>query len=144
GDHSPTEDTWHMQLFNDWFFYFLFNVPNNILTMPKYQYASTTYPFVNTYWTFTHDSSTVQLPQVTTGLKLYFGKNNKLLLLPESGDKKITLKNEVANGLSMEAAINEEFTGSNFTSKFTKNTLYLESTPLATDLKWVGTHKINM
>src|SRR5205814_212847 len=66
GDHSSTEDTWHMQFFNDWFFYWLFGVQNGELTAPKYEYASTTLPVINNYMTFVHDSSRVPLQQVAS------------------------------------------------------------------------------
>src|SRR4030095_15719046 len=54
GDHSPTEDQWHMNFFNDWFFYWLFGVQNGELDRAKYDFAYTTYPINGDYWSFTH------------------------------------------------------------------------------------------
>lgn len=144
GDHSATEDQWHMQYFNDWFFHWLFGVNNNILNVP-YQFASTTMPYLTNKWTFVHDSSTVPLSQRTTNLRFYFNRNNKLLLTPNpTKNTTSSLVNKVASNLTMQEAVNEEFTGSVFNSKFRKANVSFTSDPLTSSYKWAGTPKINM
>ncbi len=44
GDVSATENTWHENFYNEWFYYWLFNIDNGILTRPLFHYASTTFP----------------------------------------------------------------------------------------------------
>jgi hypothetical protein len=44
----------------------------------------------------------------------------------------------------MQEAVNEEFTGTTFTSKFKKNTAVFTTSTLTSDLKWLGTPKINL
>ena len=145
GDHSPTEDLWHMEYFNDWFFYWLFGIDNGILDDPHYQFASTTLPFSNNYWTFIHDSSSFPLGNISTNLRLYFNKNNKLL--PTANKRKTdkaAFNNKVSGGLTMEEAVDEEFKGSVFNSKFKKAQIRFDTNPLPADLKWAGTPIVNM
>lgn len=145
GDNSPTEDTWHMQFFNDWFFYWLF--PNFGAKMPaaNYDYASTMYPSNGLYWTFKHDSSKVALQNITTPYKLYFNTNSRLTTTPNtSTTTRRFIRNQVTGGLTMQEAVNEEFTGTTFTSKFKKNSVSFTTTALTSDKKWLGTPKVNL
>lgn len=144
GDHSPTEDTWHMQYFNDWFFYWLFNsgpVPPNA----SYDFAYTNFPENGQYWSFKHDSSAVPLTQLTTQSRLYFNTNNRLTTTPNGNNStRTSVRNQVSGGLTMQEAVNEEFTGTAFTNKFKKNTRVFTTSTLTADLKWLGTPKINL
>lgn len=145
GDNSPTEDTWHMQFFNDWFFYWLF--PNNGVKMPaaNYDYASTLYPVNGLYWTFQHDSSVTALQNISSQYRLYFNTNNRLTVNPGTNNNtRVAIRNQVTGGLTMEEAVNEEFTGTVFTSKFKKNTRVFTSPVLSSNKKWVGIPKVNL
>jgi predicted acyl esterase len=145
GDHSPTEDIWHMQFFNDWFFYWLFGMENGTMNAPKYQYASTVLPFQNNMWTFVHDSSTVPLDRMTTDYRLFFNRNNKLA--PKINSKtteKISFNNSVSKKLTMQEAVDEEFTGRTFRSRFKVSSLIFDTDPLPADVKWIGTPKIQL
>jgi len=144
GDHSATEDQWHMNFFNDWFLYWLFDVQNGTLDAAKYQYASTTYPSVSSYWTFVHDSSRVWPPQNTANWRLYFNRNGKLKTTanPTKTDR-VNLTNAVS-GLTLKEAVNEEFTGPVFDSKFKKKTINFDTDPLTKDYKMVGTPVVNL
>jgi len=145
GDTSTAENQWHMQLFNDWFFYWLFNTQNGIMNLPKYQFASSIQPKLNNQWNFLHDSSRTPLPQITSNLRLYFNKNGRLKLSPQSGsNNNVVLRNRISGGLTMLEAVNEEFTGPVFNSKFQKAVLTFTSDPLITDQQWVGTPRIKM
>lgn len=139
-DHSATEDQWHMNWFNDWFFQWLWNMQTPILSQAKYQYASTQFPVVNNqYFTFTHDSSTTLLRNISTPMRLYLNKNGALKTTVQSGNNTVTLPNKITNGYNLQQAVNDEFTGSNFTSKFKKDSVKFISTALTTNLEWTGT-----
>ncbi|MCI0449235.1 MAG: T9SS type A sorting domain-containing protein [Chlorobi bacterium] len=145
GDHSPTEDQWHMQFFNDWFLYWLFGEQNGILNRTKYDFAYSHYPANGLYWSFTHDSSNVPFSQMTSGNRLYFNTNGRLTANPNgSNNTRVQLRNQVTGGLTMQEAVNEEFTGQTFNSKFRKRSLTFTSSILTTDIKWLGTPKINL
>lgn len=145
GDHSATEDQWHMTFFNDWFFYWLFNQQNGELERAKYDFAYTSYPVITDYWTFTHDSSRVPFNQMTSSYKLYFNTNSRLTTTPNfSSSTRAELRNQVTGGLTMQEAVNEEFTGNTFNSKFKKRTLSFTSSTLTKDVKLLGAPMVNL
>lgn len=145
GDNSPTEDTWHMQFFNDWFFYWLFNVNGAKMPVANYDYASSMYPANGLYWTFKHDSSKVALQNNTAPYRLYFNTNSRLTTTPGTNNNtRVSVRNQISGGLTMQEAVNEEFTGTTFTSKFKKNSVSFTSAALTSDKKWLGTPKVNI
>lgn len=147
GEHSATEDTWHMDWFNNFFFQNLWGMQTNIFTMPKYQYASTTSPVVNNAWTFVHDSSTALLKNISAHTKLYFNSNRRLKTTPNNNwilpDVDL-LTNDVRNNYSIKDAVYDEFTGSTFNAKFKIDNNTYETTALTTNVEMTGTPSITM
>ncbi len=138
-DVSLTEDTWHMDWFNNWFFEFLWGMHTKIFESAKYQYASTKFPVVNNqYFTFVHDSSHTLMRNISTPLRLYMNKSEKLKTTVETGNKDVTLKNKITNNYTLQTAVNEAFTGSNFESKFKKDSVKFLSDALTANLEWTG------
>ncbi|MCE1163805.1 MAG: T9SS type A sorting domain-containing protein [Bacteroidetes bacterium] len=145
GDYSLTEDQWHMNFFNEWFFFWLFNIDNGILTRPKFHYAYTSYPETSGMWTFVHDSSAVWPPNGMTNTVLYFKPNGKLETAPGTNQNaNSSLANSVNKNLTMLKAVNEEFTGTTFNNQFKKASLVFQTPVLAQDLKFVGTPQIGI
>ncbi len=146
GDTSGTENIWHMNFFNEWFYYWLFNINNNILTRPLFHYASTTYPKNSIgMWTFVHDSSSVWPPSGLTNLNLFFNPNNQLKTIPNRNhNQNETLKNKVSGGLTMLQAVDDEFKGTDFTSRFTKSQLTFDSPVLLNKTRMTGTPTIKL
>lgn len=144
GDNSPTEDTWHMQFFNDWFFTWLFGTPGTKVPN-RYDFAYTTQPVNGLYWSFVHDSAKVDLQTITTPYRLYFNTNSRLTTTPNnSTTTRVSVRNQVTGGLTMQEAVNEEFTGTTFTSKFKKNSVSFTSAVLTSDKKWIGIPKVSL
>ena len=147
GEFSTTEDTWHENFFNEWFFYWLFGINNNILTRPIFHYAYTTYPTVspNTMWTFVHDSSSVWPPTGLTDLKIYFNQNGQLKTTPNTNStQNVVLNNTVSNNLTMLQAVDDEFKGTQFNNRFKKAQLVFNSAPLTQNLLMVGNQFVNL
>jgi len=145
GDHSATEDQWHMNYFNNWFFQWLWGMNTGILTSDKYQYAYTTYPVIQPYWTFVHDSSAVPLDSISTPMRLYFYKNGALKTTPVSGTStNVQLKNQVSSGYTLQQIVDDAFTGTNFNQKFKVDSIEFVSNPLTAPLKWVGAPDIKL
>ncbi len=146
GDTSYTEDLWHMNFFNEWYYYWLWGIDNGILSRPKFHYASTTFPANSIgMWSFVHDSSATWPPSGISNMKLYFNPSSKLKTTPNSNSSSyVTLNNTVASGFTMEQAVDLEFTGTTFNSKFKKASLTFNSNALTKDLKIVGTPSINL
>jgi predicted acyl esterase len=141
GDYSPTEDTWHENFFNEWFYYWLFNIDNGILTRPRYHFAYSTFPSYQNMWSFVHDSSYVWPPNGIDNTVLYFRSGNSLLDTP-GADQTDKFANAVNPTLTMQAAVDDEFTGTNFTSRFKKATITYNSPVLAQDIQMIGTPQI--
>jgi predicted acyl esterase len=145
GDTSPTEDQWHMNFFNEWFFYWLFGYQNNILTRPKYFYASTSFPETNGEWSFVHDSSSVWPPQGMDNLKLYLSPTMQLRKTPSAFSFLFgILANLVNPSYTMEQIVADEFAGSRFNSKFDKETIEYTSSPLTAGMKMLGAPTLSL
>jgi predicted acyl esterase len=144
GEQSETENTWHMEWFNNWFYETLFDMRTPISYSAPYQYATTQYPVTSLGWTFVHDSSRTRMDQLGTPLKLYFRQNKKLGTSRGNGSK-VSPKNSVSSGYTLQQAVYDEFAGSNFNSKFkVDSAVWFESDPLTTDLEWTGTPRIKL
>ncbi|MCX7833373.1 MAG: alpha/beta fold hydrolase [Ignavibacteria bacterium] len=146
GDTSETENQWHMNFFNEWFYYYIWGIDNGILTRPRFHYAYTTYPRINNMWSFIHDSSSVWPISGVSGTKFYFSDSNKLntYKTPVSVSTKYFRNNVIDNNLTMYEAVLYEFTGPVFESKFKKEQIYFETAPLTKSVKMIGTPKLNL
>ena len=147
GEHSLTEDQWHMNWFNNFFFQTLWGMQTNVFTQAKYQYASTTSPVVNNAWTFVHDSSSALIKNISTHTKLYFNENRRLKLTPNSNNwlpDVDLLTNDVRNNYTIQSAVYYEFTGTTFNQKFKIDNNLYETTALTTNVEMTGTPSITM
>jgi len=146
GDISEAENQWHMNFFNEWFFYYIWGIDNNLPNRPKYHYALTTHPWTtNNMWSFVHDSSYVWPPENITDVKFYLNAKKKLTLTPnKKATKKVTLKNIVNRKYSLQTAVYSEFTGSEFNKKFKKKELVYNTEPFTNEVQIIGTPKIHI
>jgi predicted acyl esterase len=145
GDSSSTENIWHMNFINEWMYYWLYDINNNILTRPQYHYASTTFPVLSNRWSFIHDSSFVWPPSGLNDLKYYFNENGKLKITPNpNNNANVTLFNTVSSSLTMQQAVNWGFTGFPFDTLFHKDQLIFETDPLEQYLRVIGTPSMNV
>jgi predicted acyl esterase len=146
GDTSGTENQWHMNFFNEWFYQWLWGMDEGVLTRPIYHYASTTFP-VNSVgmWSFVHDSSAVWPPAGITTTKLYFNTNGTLKSTYDyNNNDYVSIKNQVGSGLNMTQAVQYEFTGTSFTNKFKKATLTFTSPALTQKTIMTGIPSVNL
>jgi predicted acyl esterase len=145
GDTSHTENLWHMNFFDEWYYYWLFDINNGILTRPKYHYAYTTFPEINNMWSFGHDSTTVFPPQSASSLKLYFNNNNQLTNTPNiNSNDFVNLNNTVASGFTLLQAVESEFKGTEFTNNFQKSQLIFNTSTLTQDVIVTNTPTISL
>ncbi len=150
GDISPTEDQWHMNFFNEWFYYWLFPSAyypglSDLLTRPKYHYAYTTFPTNGKMWTFQHDSSSVWPPAGTNNFRLYFNTNKKLKKTVNTKQSQTnSLTNSIKNSYTMTQIVDDEFTGTRYNTNFKRDSTIFESDPLTTGMKMVGTPMLKL
>lgn len=147
GDISESENLWHMNFFNEWFYYYIWGIDNNLPNRPKFHYALTTYPWTtNGMWSFVHDSSSVWPPENVNGVKFYINKKDKKLSLTSSGKDKdnVDFKNDVKKNYTLQTAVYEEFTGSDFNKKFKKDELVYDTDPFTNAVQLIGTPKVHL
>lgn len=145
GDISESENNWHMQFFNDWFFHTIWDLPSGYESYDRYQIAYTTYPKVGNHWSFEHGSSNVWPPADVSGVKFYPRRNSKLSLTPEgSSSRKEVLENNVKSNYALQTAVYEEFSGAEFNNKFKKDNVPFVSDPLTQPTYMVGTPKVHL
>lgn len=145
GDTSGVENTWHMNFFNEWFFYYLWNIDNGIITRPRYHYAFTSSPTNSIgMWSFVHDSTTVW-PASTTNMKLYFNTSNRLTSTQVTNNNTSTsFANNVKSNYTLQNAVDDEFKGTTFTNGFKVASIYFETAALTSKVKMIGTPTINL
>lgn len=147
GDHSLTEDQWHMDWFNNFFFQNLWGMNTNIYSIAKYQYASTIAPHNGQYWSFRHDSSSTLIKNISTNTRLYFNSNNQLKTTPNHNcflPDVVILKNDIRNNYTLQQAVYDEFTGANFTNNFKIDRKSFTSAPLTANTEMTGTPSIKV
>ena len=145
GDISASENAWHMNFFNDWYFHNVWGWASNYATYNRYQYAFTTHPKVGNDWSFEHGSSAVWPPAGMENVKFYLGKNNKLKTSTESSILATTdLKNTVKNNYTLQQAVYSAFDGTEFKNKFKKDSVYFQSDALSQPTYMIGTPKIKL
>ena len=145
GDKSTAENQWHNKFFGDWYDYWLLGTPNGENSAPKYEYASTSLPMIGKNYTFVHDSSNVWPPPYVSNWRLYFNTDSSLTSFPSPSLSAFAqLNNNVTGGLTMQDAVDAQFRGSFFNSKFTKSKIYFQTSALRHDTKLIGTPVINI
>jgi hypothetical protein len=112
----------------------------------KFTYSPTTYPEFFGGWTFQRFNSPTWPPAGVQNVRLYFHPTNQILPWGYSGATTyVTFTNNVIDtSLTMLEAVNYEFTGSVFNSKFQKQTLTFDTPALLQDAKLIGTPKVNL
>ncbi len=146
-DPSDDEFEFQSELGYDWMEYWLKDVQNGVINANnKYTYAATTYPTDYNWWTFQRFSSPIWPPSGTSNYILYFWPDQSLRLEPYIGSTASTsFLNDVRDpNLTMETAVNYEFTGSVFQSKFVKTALDFTTPQLLQDSRLVGIPKVNL
>jgi predicted acyl esterase len=146
GDTSYTENQWHMNFFNEWFFYYIWGVDNGLHSKPKYDYAMTTYPRTdNGMWSFIHGNSDVWPPLGVSNVKFYFHKKNKLKLRPVSSNRVYKrINNTVRRKYSLKSAVYDEFKGTQFNNNFKKRQLIFDTQPFDYEVQIIGTPKVHL
>jgi predicted acyl esterase len=146
-DESDEEFEFQSEVTSDWLDYWLKNIQNGVLN-PQYKfvYASTRFPRNYNWWTFQRFTSPIWPPSGMSTVRLYFQPDNTLLLEQYNGSQpSVSFLNDVRNpNLTMETAVNYEFTGPQFSSQFVKTTLNFTTPTLLVDSRLVGIPKVNL
>ena len=126
-----------------WIDYWLGNKQNGCLDSSKFISISSKYPRISgkeqTMWSWQPYFSNTWPPEGVEKIKFYFDTDNKLSNTSVDSNT-IILRNKITDtSLNMLEAVNREFTGEIFNSKFTKSELIFETPPLIQPCRLAGT-----
>jgi predicted acyl esterase len=145
-DTVYSETLLHSQNIEKWLDYWLYGIDNGILKEDNFTFTSSSHPIVFNHWTYTRYSSNIWPPEGVIYFRMYFSPGEKLTNEPDNSKiDTVSFLNDVRDkSLTMEEAINSNFTGYSFKSKFNKTFIYFETDPLKNDVQFVGTPSLNL
>ena len=145
-DTTTDENNFFTQYESNWIDYWLNDINNHITDSVKYTYAASRFPLNGPMWSFTRFDSKVWEPENINNVKLYFLPSHLLGLNPNKAAKDtLDFENNVKDStLTMQEAINYQFKGLVFATKFEKSITAFETVPLTNDFHMVGIPKLNL
>jgi predicted acyl esterase len=146
-DPNMTESNYYDWITGEWADYWLKNIVNHSLDSSKFIYAASVFPKTNYMWTWERFYSDVWPPLGTQNIKFYLQPNGRLYdqELWNVNFDTVSFVNDVKDTtMTMTEAVNREFTGAIFSSKFGKTELTFETKALLTDTRMVGTPFVNI
>lgn len=146
-DPNQTETLFYDWITGEWADYWLKNIANHSIDSSKYMYAASVFPKTNYVWTWERFYSDVWPPLGTQNIKFYLQPNGRLYdqELWNVNYDTLSFVNDVKDTtMTMTEAVNREFTGAIFNSKFGKTQLTFETKALLTNTRMVGTPFVNI
>jgi predicted acyl esterase len=144
---DPYEPEMHYQegITGQWVNYWMGGNDNGVLDSFRYVYSPSIFPINTTnpppMWTWNRSYSNTWPPPGTEDVKFYF--NDESLLTESISKKELFYSNDV-NDITVLEAVNREFKGEEFESKFKKTKLSFTSKPLEEDVIMAGTPKVRL
>lgn len=141
---SDEEAAYHNKSMNEWIDYMLNNTEPE--EKNKFVVSLSSLPLNFNDWTFQRLYSNTSLYQNPNRIKLYFHPSRIVTELPYHGDSVSFLYKNVVNdsALSMRDAVNSEFNGFNFQSKFAKENIVFDSEMLVWNYNSLGIPKLHL
>ena len=146
-DPNPTETAFYDWITGEWADYWLKGIQNHSMDSSKYIYAASVYPKTNYTWTWQRFTSDVWPPLGTQNIKFYLQPNGRLYdqeVWNVNFDTISLVNNIIDSTLTMTEAVNREFTGTIFNSKFVKHELTFETKALLSETRMVGVPFVNI
>ena len=146
-DPDLTETHFYDWITGEWMDYYLKNIPNHSLDSSKFMYASSIFPKQNYMWTWQRFYSNVWSPLGTQNVKFYLQPNGRLYneeIYNVPFDTLGFINDIKDTTMTMTEAVNREFTGAIFNSKFGKTQLIFDTKPLLSDTRMAGTPFVNI
>jgi predicted acyl esterase len=132
--------------FDKWIDYWLYDLNNDFKESGRISYAFSSYPLRDKNWTYSNYTSQYFPEDGLKRIKFYLHPESKLHTFPFHGIADTTsFRNEVINDkLTMEEAVNYEFVGQVFSTKFKRDSLYFDTDPLHWNYNMIGLPKLNL
>jgi|WetSurMetagenome_2_1015567.scaffolds.fasta_scaffold04721_2 predicted acyl esterase len=146
-DPDQTESNFYDWITGEWADYWLRNIQNHSIDSSKFMYSASIYPRTNYVWTWQRFYSGVWPPLGTQNIKFYFQPNGRLYNeeIWNVPYDTVGFVNDIKDTtLTMTEAVNKEFTGAIFNSKFGKTQYIFDTKPLLSDTRMAGTPYVNI
>lgn len=144
-ENVTAENNYHDNATTNWVDYYLGGINNGAPDSLRFTYASSTYPRTSNKWTWRRFNTNTWPPAGVNDVKFYFRPNGVINNNPNTtSPDNINFVNAVDPTLTMTEAVNYEFTGTVFNTKFTKSELVFETNPLVADARMIGTPFVNL
>ena len=133
------EDIYHNESITAWLYKYLVS-SESYTDYSKYIFAYSSAPIVNTGWVYHQFKSDDSPFAEAIPLNFYFHPYNMLLEIPNYDTKSpVTFTNNVIDtSLTLNEAVNVEFTGDSFSRRFVKNEINFDSEPLKFNYNMLG------
>jgi predicted acyl esterase len=146
-DPEQNETHFYDWITGEWTDYWLKGIANHSMDSSKFMYAASIYPVTNYCWTWQRFYSDIWPPLGTQNIKFYLQPNGRLYneeLWNVSYDT-VGFVNDIKDTtMTMTEAVNREFTGAVFNTKFGKTQYTFDTKPLLSDTRMVGTPFVNI
>jgi predicted acyl esterase len=131
---------------SDWMEFYLNNIHHPLIDTNKFIFAASHYPVVNDAWFFSAYHSPTWTPTGVRDINFYFTPAGKLSEKPNTAVKDtLVLLNDVRDtSMTMLDAIDDEFKGVEFNTKFVKHNIVFDSDSLTADYLLAGTPKLDL
>ena len=145
-EYDEADDIYFNDKVNKWLEYWLYDLPNGTKDFERITYTFSSFPLKNNNWTFTRYTSQYFPTNSSKKIRLYLHPVNKISDYPFYGlNDTISFLNRVSKDkLTMKEAVNYEFTGSVFKSKFRRDSIYFETHTLDWNYNMIGIPKLNL
>lgn len=140
-DTNLSETEYHNEMMSKWIRYWMFNENNGVADTPKYTYSFSGNPIFQNNWTYYRFSSNSSPFTGNKKIKFYLW-SNKLEQFENYDKDSLVLFNDVEDNFTMREAVNNEFTGNYFNSKFRKHQMIIDSDPLTYNYNVIGIPKL--
>lgn len=132
-----------------WLDYWMLGNNPGVLDSEKFSYASSIFPqdfsTKPPMWNWTWNSTPTWPPDGTKGVKFYFNDGNVLNTIHKQGTRHLILNNRILDStFTLLEAVNREFKGQDFESKFKKEELIFDSEILGENVTMVGTPRVHI
>jgi predicted acyl esterase len=146
-DPEMNETHFYDWITGEWADYWLRGIQNHSIDSSKFMYSASIYPKTNYVWTWQRFYSDVWPPLGTQNIKFYFQPNGRLYNeeIWNVPYDTVGFVNDIKDTtLTMTEAVNREFTGTIFNSKFGKTQYVFDTNPLLSDTRMAGTPYVNI
>jgi len=145
-EYDDAENIYINDKLDKWLEYWLYDLPNGTKDTERITYTFSSSPLNGSNWTYSRYISQYFPDDGLKREKFYLHPGNNLQTFPFYGiNDTVSFRNEITDStLTLEEAINYEFTGYIFNSKFKHDSIYFDTSPLDWNYNMIGIPKLKL